>query len=122
MSGWYEANFGAKLSSDTRKIHRRVFKAISLTPEDKAMIANQSWGTHKDLNALHPMAKKLIHSDWVISRKTIQAYPVKIRVLEKLTGGSRGKDEDAFIERMERANIRFINDQFKAAKLKYKRI
>lgn len=111
QSGWYEAHFGAKPTSKTRKIHHEILNKISLTPENRHQIAKQSWGTPEDIEALHPIAKKLIHNDWVISRKTIKAYPVEIDVLTKLTGGSHSH--------IKRTNVRYINDLFKAVQIKH---
>jgi hypothetical protein len=55
-------------------------KSVSLTPEIIERLSQRSWGNEKDLQTLSNEAVKLIHSDWMITRETIESYPIQIQI------------------------------------------
>jgi hypothetical protein len=78
--GWYEEYFGAIPTNKTKSLIKSALKSVSLTPEIIERLSQRSWGNEKDLQTLSNEAVKLIHSDWIITRETIESYPIQIQI------------------------------------------
>lgn len=76
--GWYESQFGAKPTERTEYATKKARDSFVLTPELISLMSKPSWGKADDLEKISRDAGKLIHSDWLISNKTIKHYPVKV--------------------------------------------
>lgn len=87
--GWYQEHFGAVPIGRTVKLLKILQRNVALLTDNKP----PNWGSYQETNGYAEKfmdPKLLYNTDWMIHRKTVEAYNVQIN--ERMDGGSHIKE------------------------------